>query len=382
MIGCSAWDDHFIDTMGTDFIVICDHLEEFFNAQPIRMEVFDVVAPANDWMYSTFIKFDIASRTRTLLSLSNVQDHTEALPIMATPKQIAGYKKSLLVSTQYARLQDGSMPTIACATYAMSLIMKFITGDSVIDEIENRFPPANHICVSFALLYSIPLIHQQLDYQVINFHRSDSTNNLAMLDLFRYRTVGVHWVDAQLITHRLLKANHALVLHILRKFDSSDHPDDVVASLQDNREEIGLVQAKDIKEAIKSNSGLHIFQLFLGEVPVTLANIVLFKRRSSDSNTLVRAREVNSLLQNRPHTRNLLASIDAIHASCSASASTSVSNSKVCKRKAQKRAKERARRRSASSKRMQPLTMRRKKTPFLVTRSPNAPAFKYGRLNP
>ena len=74
--------------------------------------------------------------------------------------------------------------------------------------------------------------------------------------------------------------------------------------------------------------------------------------------------------------------IDAMHASCSASASTSASNSKACRRKAQKRAKERARRRSARSKRMQPLMLRRKKTPFLVTRSPNAPTFKYGRLNP
>ena len=197
-----------------------------------------------------------------------------------------------------------------------------------------------------------------------------------MLDLFRYRTVGVYWVDVQFITHRLLKANHALVLHILRKFESSDHPDEIVASLQDNREEIGLVQVKDIKEAIKSNSGLHVFQLFLGEVPVTLANIVLFKRRSSDSNTLVRAREVNSLLQNRPHTRNLLTSIDAINASCSASGSTPLRDSTVLGRKAQKRAKERARRKSVSSKRRKPLTkQRRNKRPFFVSHSTNAPTF-------
>ena len=165
--------------------------KRYFNTEPIRMEVFDIVAPTNDWEFSTFIKFEISSRTRTLSSLREVQDHAAALPIISTAKQVSGFKKSLLLPTEHVRLKDGTAPKMCCATHAMSLILKTITGISAIDAIESRFPPANHANVSFALLYSVPVIHQQLDYQVIRFHRSTSTNNLAMLDLFRLHATGV-----------------------------------------------------------------------------------------------------------------------------------------------------------------------------------------------
>ena len=118
--------------------------------------------------------------------------------------------------------------------------------------------------VSFALLYSVPVIYQQLDYQVIRFNHCSSTNNLTILDLFRLYAPGVYWIDVQFVNYLNLKANHALVLHILRKHNSSDHPDDAVASLRDNREGTDLVQVKDVTEAIKANSGLKLFQLFLG----------------------------------------------------------------------------------------------------------------------
>ena len=73
--------------------------KRYFNAEPMRMEMFDVVAPTNDWEFSTFIKFEISSRTRTLSSLREVQDHTAALPIISTAKKVAGFKKSLLLPT-------------------------------------------------------------------------------------------------------------------------------------------------------------------------------------------------------------------------------------------------------------------------------------------
>ena len=101
----------------------------------------------------------------------------------------------------------------------------------------------------------------------------------------------------QFVNYLNLKANHALVLQILRKYSSSDHPDDAVASLQDNREGIDLVQVKDVKEAIKVNSGLKLFQLFLGVDQIALANIVRVKKRCGDNQTLAKAKDMNSILQ-------------------------------------------------------------------------------------
>ena len=117
-----------------------------------------------------------------------------------------------------------------------------------------------------------------------------------MLYLFRYYAVGVYWIDVQFVNDLSLKANHALVLQILRKYNSSDHPEDFVASLKDNHKGIDLAQVKDVKEAIRANSGLKIFQTFLGVDKITLVNIVLVKKRFSDTQTLAKAKEMNNML--------------------------------------------------------------------------------------
>ena len=158
----------------------------------------------------------------------------------------------------------------------------------------------------------------------------------------------------QFVNYLNLKANHALVLQILRKYSSSDHPDDVVASLRDNREGTDLVQVKDVTEAIKANSGLKLFQLFLGVDQITLVNIVRVKKRYGNHQSLAKAKEMNSILQHRRHTRGLLASIEIMHNKTTNStpipSPTQGSIQCAAKRKADKRKKERAHRRKVPSK--------------------------------
>ena len=158
----------------------------------------------------------------------------------------------------------------------------------------------------------------------------------------------------QFVNYLNLKANHALVLQILRKYSSSDHPDDAVASLQDNREGTDLAQLKDVTEAIKANSGLKLFQLFLGVDQITLVNIVQVKKRYGKNQSLAIAKDMNSILQHRRHTRSLLASIEVMHNKTTNStpspSPTQGSIQYAAKRKADKRKKERANRRRVPSK--------------------------------
>ena len=126
-------------------------------------------------------------------------------------------------------------------------------------------------------------------------------------------------------------------------------------------------------EAIKANSGLKLFQLFLGVDQIALANIVRVKKRHGNNQSLAIAKDMNSILQHRRHTRSLLASIEVMHdKTTNSTPSPSPKQGSIqcaAKRKADKRKKERANRRKVSS----------KGKPFLLKKMPKK--IKHVRAN-
>ena len=141
---------------------------------------------------------------------------------------------------------------------------------------------------------------------MIDLYCSTVSNNLDLLDIFINNNAGVYWINVQLVTPRILNAHHTFALIMLRTCDDCSDGDDVVATFQDNREKIDLVQYGDILQALWNNSGLGIFQHFLGDVPITLDAVIYIKHRISDTNTLATASCIDHTLQKRCHTRSLL----------------------------------------------------------------------------
>ena len=70
-----------------------------------------------------------------------------------------------------------------------------------------------------------------------------------MLNLFSMLSVGIYWVQVNLKEGINLAAYHIIVVSIIKNWNHCRLPGEIIAIMQDNRGEIGLVQKEDINEA-------------------------------------------------------------------------------------------------------------------------------------
>ena len=90
-----------------------------------------------------------------------------------------------------------SRPT-SCAVAAMTALVHWIKGIDVVEQINERFPPVNNIGLSFAILSSVEIVHELIDWK---FLREESTIRGRILwksKLFCDLAVGFYWVQLNL----------------------------------------------------------------------------------------------------------------------------------------------------------------------------------------
>ena len=100
-----------------------------------------------------------------------------------------------------------------------------------------------------------------------------------MMKFFSESSVGVCWVQVDLTEEINLTAHLVIIVAIVKEWKRCILPDDHVATIKDNRGEIGIVQKKVVEEANSLHTGEHIFASFLDVTAMRLESILLVKSR-------------------------------------------------------------------------------------------------------
>ena len=54
---------------------------------------------------------------------------------------------------------------MSCAVAAIVALVMWIAGVDVLDQVHDRFPPLNNIGVSFAMISSVEIVHELIDWE-------------------------------------------------------------------------------------------------------------------------------------------------------------------------------------------------------------------------
>ena len=130
-----------------------------------------------------------------------------------------------------------------------------------------------------------------------------------MMKFFSESSVGVCWVQVDLTEEINLTAHLVIIVAIVKEWKRCILPDDHVATIKDNRGEIGIVQKKVVEEANSLHTGEHIFASFLDVTAMRLESILLVKSRTHNNSSHALVSSVESQLGNERATRNMCQSV-------------------------------------------------------------------------
>ena len=132
------------------------------------MKAHDLVAKTSDWIFSSLIDHE-KPKPKTPRIVLEIQDHTTA-PSTATLQPTGrGCKRHRARSGNhtYGSKSIFACRPMSCAVAAMVALVHWIEGVDVLEQINERFPPMNNIGLSFAMLSSVEIVHELIDWEFL-----------------------------------------------------------------------------------------------------------------------------------------------------------------------------------------------------------------------
>ena len=142
-------------------------------------------------------------------------------------------------------------------------VAELVTRKYIKRYINKRFPLTNNTSISFIMIYSYQVVHESLDYKVFLVAIIIEGTKHQMPSLFTSLEKGVYQVQVNLKNSIELPAYHVIVILIVKNYSDCIIAEEVIAIMQDNRGEIGLVQKVDIDKAKILQICRSIFLVFL-----------------------------------------------------------------------------------------------------------------------
>ena len=133
-------------------------------------------------------------------------------------------------------------------------------------------PLTNFKEISFGQLHSASELHLQLDYHKISASDIFNETKLSSLKLFSNYSPSTYFVQFN-VDLSACPAHHAVAAHVKQQWTNLPLPSEIVAIITEKFTVIGKVQRVDMEEAITLNSGVEMFQQFLGSTHFTITFI-------------------------------------------------------------------------------------------------------------
>jgi len=194
---------------------------------------------------------------------------------------------------------------MSCAVAAIVALVMWIAGVDVLEPVNERFPPLNNIGVSFAMISSVDIVHELIDWKFLPVESTKRGSTLWKSKLFRELDVGFYWVQLDLRDSAQFTAEHVIAVHVIKDWKLCDDPEENVVCLLDNRGREDFVQVKDIDVKRGTDAGENILSLFLGIPDSRITSIINLKPRAEKNSSYARAAQTAGEFKDKRMTRHL-----------------------------------------------------------------------------
>ena len=138
-----------------------------------------------------------------------------------------------------------------------------LTESDMLEQIKERCVLINNVGISLAMLCTCSAVHSNVDFNVLPVITNSEGNAMQTLALFSTVAIETFWVQLNMKPGLLFQALHTVVVAIVKEHKNFRLKDEVIATMEDNIGEIGLVHEEDVDKAIDLQSGESMFLLFL-----------------------------------------------------------------------------------------------------------------------
>ena len=100
--------------------------------------------------------------------MTELEDYLQAPP--KSVMRLAGQgRKKLQSSAAYAFRNKSTTKSrsMSCAMHAINILMMWIIGRSILEEINQIFPLVDNVGISYGMLCSIPLVYEKIAWSVL-----------------------------------------------------------------------------------------------------------------------------------------------------------------------------------------------------------------------
>lgn len=142
-------------------------------------------------------------------------------------------------------------------------IYELISGNSALSTISERFTLMSNAAVSLPILLSCETTNKFIDHKILPADAILTGSKWFKLHLFHYMEVGACCDQTHLQKSLGVSTQHMIVVSIVKHHNYFNSKEEVVTTMENNREEPGHDQKGAVDKATKLLLGERIFQLFL-----------------------------------------------------------------------------------------------------------------------
>ena len=187
--------------------------------------------------------------------------------------------------------------------HAIYVLLMWIMGKSILDDVNKRFPLMNNSAVSFEMLSSVKSIYNNVDSSVLPVDSSHQVRNKWKTKLLRDSAVGCYWVQLDLKGHIGIRAEHACAVNTFRDWRQCANSMQREATIIGNRGRADYVQKNDVEDLTNEHAGDKIFSLFLNLDLSRVTSIIRLRKRTVKDSTYMQAAQTDAKYKNRRVTR-------------------------------------------------------------------------------
>ena len=159
--------------------------------------------------------------------------------------------------------------------------------------------------ISLNKLHHVPVVCGQLNLHKITATATFTCTKSSSLNVFTMCSPGSYFVHLNVDPSADL-VYHSVSVHVKYQWTKLSFPTDVVGIITDDSMTIGEVQKMDIEEEMAIDSGVKIFQEFIGQINFTTSFIYCMCPRVKRSSTYEQAHLVASKIVDKKETRKSL----------------------------------------------------------------------------
>ena len=232
LFGCDIGDERWSRIVAFELKFIYTHRNNFFNQTADPMTIHDLPATMSNWCYSSLINFSAPTPRGPTITpkmnrmLAELRDHNQAPSSAALQPRAVGTKRHRARPGAYTFGANHLVPDtpISCAVAAIVALVKWIAGVDVLELVNERFPPLNNIGVSFAMISSIEIVHELIDWRHLPVESTIRGSILWKSKLFRELDVGFYWVQVDLRDSVQFTVEHVIAVHIIKDWKLCHDP--------------------------------------------------------------------------------------------------------------------------------------------------------------